>query len=400
MSASPRAPGISPELHASFYHFFSYAGGAVASVYLGIWLHEQGMSTEQIGVISAVPVLVMLLINQFIGRIADRASDWRQALVILSILAGTIPIGMFFVDSFWGILLVWTMLTIPAGMIPSMLDAATLRMTQRNGTDFGFVRAWGTVGYTFWAALAGFVVAWLGGVAFIPLFVVVCLARAAVSLQLPRFRGERRQQVAAQAKPQASRLREVLKPWFVLPILAFAFIQATHSILASFAALVWKDNGISEAFIGPLIATAPAAEAAMMFFWKRFAGKISARHMILLAAVVTIARWTIMAFNPPVWALFILQCTHSVTYAVGYFGLVHFIANWTSEDIAAQAQGFAFIVQQALIVTTLLVFGWLVSGLGSQAFLIASVFGVVALGCVIASLMLKPTKGDSAAAAH
>lgn len=50
--------------------------------------------------------------------------------------------------------------------------------------------------------------------------------------------------------------------------------------------------------------------------------------------------------------------------------------------------------------TTLLVFGWLVSGLGSHAFLIASVFGVVALGCVIASLMLKPTKGDSAAAAH
>lgn len=398
MSASPRSPGLSPELRATFFHFFSYAGGAVASVYFGIWLHEKGMTTDQIGIINAMPVLVMLIINQFIGRIADRASDWRQTLVILALLAGAVPLGLFYVDSFWGILIIWTMLTIPAGLIPSMLDAATLRMTQRNGTDFGAVRAWGTVGYTFWAALAGLLIARFGGAAFVPLFVIVCLGRAGVALQLPRFRGEQRQQVAAQVKKGASRLREVLKPWFVLPILGFALLQATHSILGSFAALVWKENGISEAFIGPLIATAPAAEAIMMFFWRRFAGKLSARHMILIATIFCIVRWTAMAFNPPVWALFILQSMHAFTYAVGYFGLVHFIANWTSEDIAAQAQGFAFVVQQALIVVTLLAFGWLISSLGSHAFFIAAGLGVLAFLCIGASLLLKPTKSEQAPA--
>ncbi|GGF16240.1 hypothetical protein GCM10011321_05190 [Youhaiella tibetensis] len=398
MSAFLRLPGLTPELRASFFHFFSYAGGAVASVYFGIWLHEKGMTNDQIGIINAMPVLVMLIINQFIGRIADRASDWRQALVIMALLAGTIPIGMLFVDSFWGILLIWTMLTIPAGLIPSVLDAATLRMTQRNGTDFGFVRAWGTVGYTFWAALAGLLIARFGSAAFMPIFVVVCLARAGVALQLPRFRGEKREPVVSQVKPRASRLREVLKPWFVLPIVAFACLQATHSILGSFAALIWKDNGISEAFIGPLIATAPAAEAAMMFVWRRFGGRVSARHMILIATIACIVRWSLMALNPPVWALFFLQSMHAFTYALGYFGLVHFIANWTSEDIAAQAQGFAFVVQQALVVVTLLGFGWAVSSMGAHAFFFAAGFGVVALCCVVTSLMLKPTKSEMAAA--
>jgi len=397
MSASVRAPGLSPELRAAFFHFFSYSGGATASVYFGIWLHERGMTTDQIGVINALPVLVMLLINQFVGRIADRASDWRQALVVMSLIAGIIPIAMFFAGDFWSILLIWTMLTIPAGMIPGVLDAATLRMTKRNGTDFGFVRAWGTVGYTFWAAIAGFIIARLGGIVFVPLFVVVCLARAAVSLQLPNFRGEKRQPVVAQVKP-ASRLRDVLKPWFVLPIIGFAFLQATHSILGSFAALVWKDSGLSEDVIGPLIATAPAAEAAMMFIWARFGRRLSARHMILIATLFCIVRWTGMALDPPVWALFIFQAMHAFTYALGYFGLVHFIANWTSEDIAAEAQGLAFVVQQALIVVTLLLFGWLVSVLGSHAFFIAAGFGVVALCCVVTSLLLKPTKSEAATA--
>lgn len=398
MSASLRSPGLSPELRATFFHFFSYAGGAVASVYFGIWLHEKGLTIDQIGLISALPILVMLIINQFVGRIADRASDWRQALIVMAMLAGITPIAMFFVDGFWGILIIWTLLTIPAGMIPSVLDAATLRMTTRNGTDFGSVRAWGTVGYTFWAVLAGLLIARLGGGAFLPFFVIVCLGRAGVALLLPKFRGEQRELVVSQVKKGAGKLREVLKPWFVLPIIGFALLQATHSILGSFVALVWKDNGISEAYIGPLIATAAAAEALMMFAWKRFGGKISARHMILIATVFCVIRWTGMALSPPVWALFVFQAMHAFTYALGYFGLVHFIANWTSEDIAAEAQGFAFVVQQGLAVVTILAFGYLVQSMGAHAFFIAAGLGALAFLCVGASLLLKPTKSEARAA--
>ena len=45
-----------------------------------------------------------------------------------------------------------------------------------------------------------------------------------------------------------------------------------------------------------------------------------------------------------------LQLLHSVTFAMGYMGCVHFIANWTSEDIAAEAQSFFQVLQQAMAV--------------------------------------------------
>ena len=124
MSASPRAPGISPELHASFYHFFSYAGGAVASVYLGIWLHEQGMSTEQIGVISAVPVLVMLLAIGF-----NTLNAWVNARWVSEY--GTYPVAWLADPRFWLGLLLFA-----GGLTLNMRSDRTLRRLRAGGGGY------------------------------------------------------------------------------------------------------------------------------------------------------------------------------------------------------------------------------------------------------------------------
>jgi PPP family 3-phenylpropionic acid transporter len=150
--------------------------------------------------------------------------------------------------------------------------------------------------------------------------------------------------------------------------------------------------GHSDIAFGPLFATAATSEAIMMFAWKRVGMNFSARHLILAAALVTVFRWTVMAFSPPLYVLFMLQCLHAFTYAMGYFGMVHFIANWTGEDIAAEAQGFAFTLQQGVTVLVLIGFGWLVGFAHDKAFLAMSGIGLVAAACVLISLYLRPAK--------
>ncbi|WDR05389.1 MFS transporter [Devosia rhodophyticola] len=267
-----------------------------------------------------------------------------------------------------------------------------MRMTQRNGSDFGFIRAWGTVGFTAATIVAGLVIAAFGPKAFLPLFLGMSMLRALAALQLPRFRAPAQQLTLAAVKPGAANVRELLKPWFLLPLIGFALVNSTHSILGGFAALVWHQNGVSEQLLGPLIATAAAAEAVIMFVWRRIGGNISARHMILIAAVATVVRWTAMAFNPPVAVLFGLQMLHAFTFGVGYFGVVHFIANWTSEDIAAEAQGGAVMLQQAASVMALVGFGWLLGQVGVTAFLAPAALGAVGVLLLILSLKMQPPK--------
>ena len=135
-----------------------------------------------------------------------------------------------------------------------VLDAATLRMTERRGTDFGFVRAWGTVGYTVTTAMTGDchrlarrrrLRAAVRRLWSLLRAALACSCRASA----------RPEQVAAPARPAGVKTaRGCCKPWFLLPCIAFALIQSTHFFLGALGALVWKSEGIGEGWIGPLIA--------------------------------------------------------------------------------------------------------------------------------------------------
>jgi PPP family 3-phenylpropionic acid transporter len=276
---------------------------------------------------------------------------------------------------------------VPASALVPIVDAATLRMTERRGTNFGAVRAWGTVGYAVVTALAGPVLAVFGDAAFVPLFVAWSVLRAVLSLQLPRFRAPPHDPRAIPQHPRARRLLEVLKPWFVLPLVGLGMHSSIHMVLAGFGALLWKQQGISEGLIGPLIGVMAAAEALMMFAWRRLNLKVSALVLIIFAALVASVRWGVMAFEPPVYLLFFLQLLHAITFAVAYFGGIYFIANWTSDDIAAEAQGFSFLLQQGFTVLSLVVFGWLVALFGARAWLFAA--GIALAGAVLVLISLR-----------
>jgi PPP family 3-phenylpropionic acid transporter len=386
----------SPELRASIYQFTVYLPGGVASVFLGIWLSEHGIPADQIGIINALPTLLLLLLNMIVGRVADKADDWRTALIGISIVSALTALPMYFVSEFWGILLIWGLCASSNGLVAPVIDAATVRMTRRNGTDFGVIRAWATVGYVVGAGGLGLFLNVLGSGAFVTLYVVMVVARAGLAFLLPRFRAPAPQATLADAAPEAvaqpSRLKDALQPWFILPLLAFALVNSSNAVIGGFGALLWHENGIPSYFLGPLLGFAAVGEAVLMFVWRRFGGRVTARNMILVGAVAGLIRFTIMAFNPPVEVLFLTQSLHAFSFGMGYFGVVHFIANWTNEANAAEAQGFANMLNMAMAMAALTVFGVLVEFFGAYAFFYSSVTSLLAIGCVLWSLKMRPPK--------
>ena len=95
MSPFPVSARLSPEVRASLYHFSVFGATGAGSVYFGIWLKQHGVAASEIGIINALPLVVMLAINVLIGRIADRASDWRVVIIALSVWAGLAPLLLF-----------------------------------------------------------------------------------------------------------------------------------------------------------------------------------------------------------------------------------------------------------------------------------------------------------------
>jgi len=391
---SERHGWLTPELRATAYYFTFFMTSGASTFYGGIWFaNVQGLSSSEIGLIGSLPTFIMLILNLVVGRLADRARDWRQVIVIGAVLGGLIPIGLFWAHGFLPILIVWTLTALPLAAIGPVQDAATIRLTRRNGTDFGFIRAWGTVGFMAVIVVTGQLVTLLGGMVFLPFYVGLGLLRGVIALGLPNFRAPKEEQTLARFG--ASRMREVMKPWFLLPLVGWSTISATHLVLNSFQALLWEQQGIPDFVIAILIALGAASEATMMFVFKRFVGRFPARAVILASAVVSTLRWVALAFAPDVPLLVVLQLLHSVTFAMGYMGCVHFIANWTSEGIAAEAQSFFQVLQQVFGVIAVTAFGVLMQMFGFHAYFGSAAFAGVGAVLILISMRLMPPKTQS-----
>ncbi|GHA14938.1 MFS transporter [Devosia pacifica] len=393
----------SPAARTGLYYTSLFSTGAVANPFLPIWLSDKGIDETYIGLVNAAPIFAMIALNLIVGRIADKANDWRSVIVFGSVFATVPPVLLLFSDGLWPILIIWTLVIVPFQAIAPIVDAATYRMSRRQSLNFGAIRVWGTLGFIVTTLIAGFVLDLEGAVAFVPLLIVVCAIRAVLSLQLPLFRGGEEAAhrphypIDAPISPLvAVRIGELWRPWFLLTMLGAALLHASHMMQMAFGALIWAEAGLSGLTIGLLWASAPAGEILAMLFFERLSKRFAARHIIFVACVCGALRWFGMGLEPNVWVLLVLQLLHMATMGLGFLGITNFIANWTTEDIAAEAQSFFVMIRQVVTVVALLSFGVLAETFGAGGFYVAAAGSAVGAVLVVASLRLMNPKYEQA----
>ena len=75
---------MTPYSRIALYNVTQFLPAGAAHAYAGIWLAAHGLSGWEIGVVTTFPIVLILLSNVFVGRLADKARDWRSALQICS----------------------------------------------------------------------------------------------------------------------------------------------------------------------------------------------------------------------------------------------------------------------------------------------------------------------------
>ena len=378
-----------PEFAATRYYFVTFWTAAVTVTYLPIWLNEQGISDAGIGLINTVPMAGILLFSILVGRLADRAPDWKQAIMIGTGLSAAASLLLGFAEGFWMILLVWSMTNLPAGLVSPVADAATMRLSMRLGFSFGTVRAWGTIGFLSMCFLTGYLVLWLGASSFVWLVAITCGVRFLFAAALPKMRDADRPRAASDGRLLSREVIAAFEPWVLLPVIAGAILFANHMVMNAFSSLVWKQQGLSEPVIGALIALGAGAEAATMFAWRRINTRFPARVLILIAAVASILRWIGMTLSPPLAVIVVMQLGQAVTFTFSYLGVLYFIAKRTSEDISAEAQSLYGVMMQGFSILIVAGFGVAFGVFGVNAFWICVGLSGLAFAMVQVSLRLR-----------
>jgi MFS transporter, PPP family, 3-phenylpropionic acid transporter len=102
--------------------------------------------------------------------------------------------------------------------------------------------------------------------------------------------------------------------------------------------------------------------------------------LLIIGAVGAAVRWTAMAFNPPTFALPVLQCLHGLSFGATHLGMMGFIVRAAPAQLAVTAQGTLATAYGIVMAAAMGLSGLLYGAYGSWA------YGAMALAAVAGGL--------------
>jgi PPP family 3-phenylpropionic acid transporter len=376
-SASPsQADAFVPRLALFWAMLFVSLG--IYQPFFPVWLESRGLSTSEIGIILAAPMVVRLLTVPWTTGLADRSGRLDRALVAGCAASGVGMVGLGLVDGFWPILLLGGLIAVAWGPTVPITDAYAVAGLGRRGRAYGPVRLWGSVAFT----LAGFA----AGAALdrLPTETIVWMiagsfafAVAAGFFLLP----ERRAGTAIASGP----LSDLLTRPMVAVFLAAACVQASHALLYGFGSLHWAGQGYSKTAVGLLWSVGVVSEILLFAVSARLSARVQPLLLIAVGGLAAILRFAVMTTDPAGPLLVTLQVLHAATFGATHLGLVAYVGAAAPPGRQAQAQGLASTAGVAVMALAMAASGPLYGAVGAQGFWVMSGLAGLGLICLAAA---------------
>lgn len=307
--------------------------------YLGVWLSSRGLTAGEIGLVTGAPYFLRLAVTPAIAMAADRFNDHRRALVVLAWISFTLALLLSQVHGFWPIFIATVAFSIMVTSLMPLGETVAAEGVIANGLDYGRMRLWGSLTFIVAGSIGGALIDRFGGGIGAWLLVAGTAATVAATHILPRPSPAKAHAATPHATVHSAELMALLRsPVFWTFLLAAGLIQGAHANFYAFGTLHWRELGISTSWAGVLWSIGVIAEIAVFIWSGALVRRFGAVRLLIIGAVASVVRWTIMAADPPLAALIPLQIGHGLTYGASHIGAIHFIGRAVPRAAAGTAQ--------------------------------------------------------------
>lgn len=394
MSESARSFAV----RVSLYYAAIFANLGVYLPFLPIWLAWRGMTPAEIGMITSAPLFARVLATPSIGLWSDRRGNHRLTIIIGGWIGCICAVFLASAASFWPILLLVVGFQIATQAILPLVEAKVMSGVRRHAVDYGRMRLWGSAAFIVANVLGGLVIASYGGPSVLVMVIATVCATALAAHALPKDPPRQIHPAGAGlGSQQPGSMKELwhlaTRPWFVLTMIAAGCIQGSHAVYYAFSAIHWRGLGITDGWIGLLWALGVAAEIALFSVSGKALTRFGATGLLLIGGLGGLVRWTAMAFDPPFWLLFPLQCLHALTFGATYLGALNLIQSRVPEHRTGSAQSIHAALASGIVMGVVtMVAGQIYGPLGAGSFLVMSL--IAALGIIAAVYLHRLPAAD------
>ncbi len=329
-----------------------FAASGVTLPFAGLWFREQGLSGAEIGALLAIPMLGRMVTGPLLAVWADGFRYRRTPIALLGLAMALGYGGAGLVQGFAAWAVCWFVgATAAAALIP-LSDVMTLRVAKRDGFAFSLPRGCGSAAFVVANVVMGMlltraspdaIIIWIGVTAVLIAVTAWRVLPAEPVTDGPRVPGLERFKGLG---------RLVGDPVFMAAVFAVGAVQAAHAFYYGFSAIAWKAQGIPESVTGLLWAFSVLVEIGFMWViepWRRRA-EIGPWLMLSVGVGAAVVRWTMMAFAPPLWALWPLQTLHALSFAATYLAGVQIVERLSPSDSHTAAQTLSSVVSAGVLI--------------------------------------------------
>jgi len=360
-----------------YFLYFGVMG--VFLPYFNLYCYHLKFSGFQIGVLSAIRSIALVLFPLVWGGLADRFHIRRPIYIFCSFISTAIWAFYLYTTDFWAMLFITVFYGIFYSPIISFLEAFTMDVLGTKKKSYGRMRGWGSIAFIVTVLLLGKVIDIYSIEIIIILIFFGSMAQALISIKIPDIQIKKQTSFSSNAKVLLKR------PVIVFLFCAFLML-VSHGTYYGFYSIHLENLGYGKTFIGVSWALASIAEIIVMINSDIIFRRFSTDNVLFFSFMVAVFRWmALFVATSPAFILF-LQILHAVTYGTFHVSSILYIDSLTPDEGKTLGQAVNNAVTYGLgLMVGFFINGYLFETLGTfKLFMISSFIaltGAVLLKC-------------------
>jgi PPP family 3-phenylpropionic acid transporter len=333
----------------AFYFAAVFLIYGVHITYFPVWLASRGLKPEEIGLLTALPILLRALLTPAIAAHADATGRHRLIVVGLSIASAVLAVAVWASPNFFWLAVTVVAFSIAIVTVLPLTDTMAVAGVRAGGHDYGRMRLWGSLTFLLATLIAGALFDAYGAPSIMWAMMAASVATGLAALTLPKLKPDIVARPPADGSESGLVRRLLTTPVFLLFLLTVGAIQSSHVAFYTFGALHLQGQGVSGTAFGTLWAIAILAEMALFAWSAPFVERFGPMKLLIAGGVAAVVRWGVMGLDPPYAVVVVLQVLHALTYGASHLGAIHFIARAVPTTGAGTAQALYSAIGNGLV---------------------------------------------------
>jgi PPP family 3-phenylpropionic acid transporter len=367
-------------ISSQYFIYFGVLG--IFLPYFNLYCYHLGFNGLQIGVLSALRSVAMVLFPLIWGSLADRFNIRKPIYILCTFFSTSIWfLYLLFVD-FWPMLIITAIYGMFYAPIISFLEAVTMDALGPEKKSYGRIRAWGSISFIFMVLVLGKMIDLYSLDIILILILAGSLMLAAISIGIPAIKTRKEDLLAQGAKSLLT------KRAIVFLFCAFLML-ASHGAYYGFFSIHLENLGYDSTFIGIAWAVASTAEILVMIKSDKIFGRFTLENVLFTSFLIAAVRWLILFFTGSTAVILLSQILHALTYGTFHMASILYIDRLAPE----QAKTLGQAVNNALSYGLGLMVGFFVNGYvyemtGSNTLFLLSSFIALTGGLIFQSYQI------------